>query len=262
MTKQVSMIAATASQVATAYAAHIAAGETLSVAKFDAVVNFAASVATRLRVEHINKGSNLETNGKGELVALLDLSKQQREAFVTAFVAAGIGEKDAANIASMGRTVSRVFVRRMVDTTAITAAVSGNDMAAFIRQSLLDVTGDKASYNELEKARTRGWEAPSEEVEASAPEADEGDKADAADVDLDATLDSPPAPAPEAEASEADTPQSDLSGAIATLRQAMQGEAWDALNEAGFGAFLADARKAWAEAAKAEAEAAKAIASA
>lgn len=261
MTKQVSMIAATASQVATAYAAHIAAGETLSVAKFDAVVNFAASVATRLRVEHINKGSNLETNGKGELVALLDLSKQQREAFVTAFVAAGIGEKDAANIASMGRTVSRVFVRRMVDTTAITAAVSGNDMAAFIRQSLLDVTGDKASYNELEKARTRGWEAPSEEVEASTPEADEGDKADAADVDLDATLDTAPTPS-EAEASEADTPQSDLSGAIATLRQAMQGEAWDALNEAGFGAFLADARKAWAEAAKAEAEAAKAIASA
>lgn len=261
MTKQVSMIAATASQVATAYAAHVAAGETLSLAKFDAVVNFAASVATRLRVEHINGGSNLETNNKGEAVALIDLSKAQREAFATAFVAAGIGEKDAANIASMGRTVSRVFVARMIATGSIRSAKSGDEMAAFLRASLLDVTDGKASYNELEKARARGWMAP----EADAAEASEADNADAPataspDVDLSATLDSAPAPAPDAPASEATA--SDLKAALNVIQAAIVAEQWDALHMADFGAFMAEARVAWADAQKAEAEAAKQIASA
>ncbi|MCC5752821.1 hypothetical protein, partial [Klebsiella pneumoniae] len=125
MTKQVSMVAATAASVAYAYVAHIEAGEHLSGVKFDAIVSMAASVALRPRVEHINSGSKLETTKNGELVALRDLSKAQRDAFVAAFVKAGIGEKDAANIASMGRTVARVFVPHMVETGSIRTAKSG-----------------------------------------------------------------------------------------------------------------------------------------
>lgn len=255
MTKQVSMIAATAASVAYAYVAHIEAGEHLSVVKFDAVVSMAASVAARLRVEHINGGSNLETAKNGELVAVRDLSKAQRDAFVAAFVGAGIGEKDAANIASMGRTVARHFVPLMVATGSIRTAKSGDEMAAFIRQSLLDLTGDKASYNELEKARARGWQAAEEEAEeahADAPEVD----TPTTDVDLSATLES----APEAVVLTAsDTLDDEVSKALQALRAAVQRDDWERLNAAGFGSFLNEAKEAHKAFVEANAEAEKAL---
>lgn len=255
MTKQVSMIAATAASVAYAYVAHIEAGEHLSVVKFDAVVSMAASVAARLRVEHINNGSNLETTNKGELIAVRDLSKAQRDAFVAAFVGAGIGEKDANNIASMGRTVARRFVPMMVETGSIRTAKSGDEMAAFIRQSLLDLTGDKASYNELEKARARGWQAAEEEAD-EAPADDEAPEADAADVDLSATMES----APEAVVlTPSETLDDEVSKALATLRAAVARDDWERLNAAGFGSFLNDAKEAHKAFVEANAEAEKAL---
>lgn len=260
MTQQVSMIAATAASVATAYVAHIQAGETLSSAKFDAVVNMAASVAARLRVEHINSGSNLETAKNGELVAVRDLSKEQRAAFAAAFQAAGIGEKDAANIASMGRTVARRFIPHMVETGSIRTAKSGDEMAEMIRQSLLEVTGDKATYNELEKARTRGWEAASEEEadDASGEGASDDDAASNADVDLSATLDTAPE-APSLTAS--DTLDDEVSKALQALRAAVQRDDWERLNAAGFGSFLNEAKEAYKAFVEANAEAEKALAS-
>lgn len=253
------MIAATAASVATAYVAHIAAGEALSEVKFGAVVSMAASVAARLRVEHINSGSNLETAKNGELVAVRDLSKEQRAAFAAAFIAAGIGEKDAANIASMGRTVARRFVPMMVETGSIRTAKSGDEMAAFIRQSLLDLTGDKASYNELEKARTRGWQAAEEEADEVQAEGGEAPEADAADVDLSATLDT----APEAIVlTPSDALDDEVSKALATLRAAVARDDWERLNAAGFGSFLNDAKEAHKAFMEANAEAEKALASA
>lgn len=260
---QVSMIAATAASVATAYVAHIAAGEALSEVKFGAVVSMAASVAARLRVEHINSGSNLETNSKGELIAVRDLSKEQRAAFVAAFQGAGIGEKDAANIASMGRTVARHFVPLMVATGSIRTAKSGDEMAEMIRQSLLDLTGDKASYNELEKARTRGWQAAEEEAPADdATETAEGEgeaEASKADVDLSATLES----APEAVVlTPSEALDEEVSNALAALRAAVARDDWDRLNAAGFGSFLNDAKEAHKAFVEANAEAEKALANA
>jgi hypothetical protein len=258
MTKQVSMIAATAASVATAYVAHIAAGEALSGVKFEAVVNMAASVAARLRVEHINGGSNLETTNKGELIAVRDLSKEQRAAFVAAFKAAGVGDKDAENVASMGRTVARRFVPLMVATGSILTAKSGDEMAAFIRESLLDLTGDKASYNELEKARARGWQAAEEEAEEAPADAPEAPQADAADVDLSATLDTAPDNAPVLTPSE--TLDDEVSKALATLRAAVARDDWERLNAAGFGSFLNDAKEAHKAFVEANAEAEKALA--
>lgn len=260
MTKQVSMIAATAASVATAYVAHVEAGEALSSAKFNAVVNMAASVAARLRVEHINTGSNLETNKKGELVALIDLSKAQRDAFVVAFTEAGIGEKDAANIASMGRTVSRHFVPLMVATGSIRTAKSGDEMAEFLRESLLAATGEQATYNALEKARSRGWKAPEEEeADDTAPQASDESNAD---VDLSATLDTAPQ-APEAPAlTPSDVMDEEVQNALATLRAAVARDDWDRLNAAGFGGFLTEAKEAHKAFVEANAEAEKALASA
>lgn len=259
MTKQVSMIAATAASVATAYVAHVAAGEALSVAKFNAVVNMAASVAARLRVEHINTGSNLETNKKGELVALIDLSKAQRDAFIVAFTEAGIGEKDAANIASMGRTVARHFVPLMVETGSIRTAKSGDEMAAFIRESLFNITDGTETYNALEKARARGWKAPEEEEEdAEAPQAE----APQADVDLSATLESAPE-APQAPAlTPSDVLDDEVSEALWVLKAAIVRDDWDRLNAAGFGSFLTEAKEAHKAFMEANAEAEKALSNA
>lgn len=255
MSKQVSMIAATAQSVAVAYVAAQQAGETLSAVKFDAVLNLAASVATRLRVEHINTGSNLETNKKGELVAVIDLSKAQRDAFAKAFVEAGIGEKDAANIASMGRTIARVFVPRMVETGSIRTAKSGDELSAFLRESLLEATGDQATYNALEKARSRGWLVPEEEAEAPEAEAPEAE-APQADVDLSATLDT----APEGPAlTPSDVMDEQVQQALATLREAVARDDWDRLNAHGFGSFLTEAREAYKAFAEANAEAEAAI---
>ena len=262
MTKQVSMIAATAESVAVAYVALIEAGEALSSVKFDAIVSMAASVALRLRVEYINAlegGEQLETTKKGELVALRDLSKAQRDAFVAAFVKAGIGDKDAANIASMGRTVARVFIPHMVETGSIRTAKSGDDMAEMIRQSLLDLTDGKASYNELEKARARGWEA----VEEEAAQADDADAAEdtapeaKADVDMSATIESAPEQAPPL--SPSDALDDEVSNALQALRAAVQRDDWERLNAAGFGSFLTEAREAHKAFIEANAEAEKAL---
>lgn len=259
MTQQVSMIAATAASVAYAYVAHIEAGEHLSVVKFGAVVSMAASVAARLRVEHINGGSNLETAKNGELVAVRDLSKEQRAAFAAAFIAADIGEKDANNIASMGRTVARRFVPMMVETGSIRTAKSGDEMAAFIRQSLLDLTDGKASYNELEKARARGWQAAEEEADDVEAEGGEAAEASNADVDLSATLDTAPE-APSLTAS--DALDDEVSKALQALRAAVQRDDWERLNAAGFGSFLNEAKEAHKAFMEANAEAEKALASA
>lgn len=259
MTAQVSMIAATAASVATAYVAHVAAGEALSEVKFGAVVSMAASVAARLRVEHINSGSNLETAKNGELIAVRDLSKEQRAAFAAAFIAADIGEKDANNIASMGRTVARRFVPIMVETGSIRTAKSGDQMADFIRQTLLDLTDGKASYNELEKARARGWAA----VEEEAPE-EEGKEVWAdtptADIDLSATLDTAPEAGPVLTPSEA--LDDEVTRALSALRAAVQRDDWERLNAAGFGSFLNEAKEAHKAFMEANAEAEKALASA
>lgn len=261
MSKQVSMIAATAASVATAYVAAQEAGEHLSMTKFNAVVNMAASVAARLRVEHINTGSNLETNKKGELVALIDLSKAQRDAFIVAFTEAGIGEKDAANIASMGRTVARHFVPLMVATGSIRTAKSGDEMAEFLRESLLAATGEQATYNALEKARARGWKAPEEEEEEEDAEAPQAE-APQADVDLSATLESAPQ-APEAPAlTPSDVMDEEVQNALATLRAAVARDDWDRLNAAGFGGFLTEAKEAHKAFMEANAEAEKALSNA
>lgn len=259
MTQQVSMIAATAASVATAYVAHVAAGEALSEVKFSAVVSMAASVAARLRVEHINSGSNLETAKNGELVAVRDLSKEQRAAFAAAFIAADIGEKDANNIASMGRTVARRFVPMMVESGSIRTAKSGDQMADFIRQTLLDLTDGKASYNELEKARARGWAAVEEEADDVEAEGGEAAEASNADVDLSATLDT----APEAPAlTPSEALDDEVTRALSALRAAVQRDDWERLNAAGFGSFLNEAKEAHKAFMEANAEAEKALASA
>ena len=259
MTNKFSMLAATAASVATAYVAHVEAGEALSSAKFFAVLNLAASVAARLRVEHINTGSNLETNKKGELVAVIDLSKAQRDAFAKAFVEAGIGEKDAANIASMGRTVARVFVPRMVETGSIRTAKSGDEMASFIRESLFNITEGTETYNALEKARSRGWMAPEEkDDDAEAPQAE----APQADVNLFATLDTAPE-APEAPAmTPSDVLDEEVSTALQALRAAVARDDWERLNAAGFGSFITEAKEAHKAFMEANAEAEKALSNA
>lgn len=260
MTQQVSMIAATAASVATAYVAHVAAGEALSQVKFDAVVSMAASVAARLRVEHINGGSNLETAKNGELLAVRDLSKEQRAAFAAAFIAADIGEKDANNIASMGRTVARRFVPLMVENGFIRTAKSGDAMRESIEIDLMELTGGRASYNELEKARARGWQAAEEEAaQDDASDASDGDDAAAskADVDLSATLDTAP-DSPALTPSEA--LDDEVSKALTALRAAVARDDWDRLNAAGFGSFLSEAKEAHKAFIEGNAEAEKALA--
>lgn len=259
MTAQVSMIAATAQSVAVAYVAHVASGEALSVAKFGAVVSMAASVAARLRVEHINTGEALETNKKGESVALIALSKEQRAAFAAAFKAADIGEKDADNIASMGRTVARRFVADMIANGFIRSAKSGDEMADALRVTLLELTGDKASYNELEKARARGWVVADDASDDATQDSDATqDDAPKADVDLSATLDTAPALPPVLTASE--SLDDEVTKALSALRAAVARDDWDRLNAAGFGSFLNDAKEAHKAFIEANAEAEKALA--
>ena len=255
MTKA-NFIAATAQNVAVAYVAAQQAGENLSTAKFNAVLNLAGSVALRLRIEHLDTGKTLERNKRGDYIAVTDLSKAQRDAFAKAFVEAGIGEKDAANIASMGRTVARVFVPRMVDTGSIRTAKSGDELAAFIREALNEATGGQETYNALEKARSRGWMAPEEkDDDAEAPQAE----APQADVNLFATLESAPE-APEAPAmTPSDVLDEEVAMALQALRAAVARDDWERLNAAGFGSFLTEAREAYKAFVEANAEAEAAI---
>lgn len=175
-----------AANVAAALATVDTANDAASVVKYNAIIDFAAGVAMQVRRDHINKGSNLETDGKGRVIALLDISKNDRTALVTAFGAAGLKEKDAANIGSMARTVTLHFVKGMIDTGSIRVARSGDEMRAFLAESVLVATGGAETYNAIEKARGRKWEAPADEVEAVEPDSP---------VSLDDTLeDAPPAP--------------------------------------------------------------------
>lgn len=267
MTQQVSMIAATATSVATAYVAHIAAGEALSVVKFDAVVTMAASVAARLRAEKLyddGKRLNLETTSKGELIAVRDLSKEQRDAFVAAFIKAGVGEKDAANIASMGRTIARRFVPDMVANGFIHTATSGDQLRESMEIDLLAITGGVATYNALEKARTRGWEAAEEEAPKAEGDDMGGEEGDypphaSADIDLSATFESAPE---EAALTPSDVLDDEVAKALQALRAAVARDDWERLNAAGFGSFLNDAKEAHKAFIEANAEAEKALASA
>lgn len=179
-----------AANIAAAQASVDSANDAASVVKFNALADFAAGVAMRLRVEHINKGSNLETDGKGRIVALRDISKDQRAALVTALEAAGVKERDAANIGSMGRTVALHFVAHMVETGSIRLAKSGDEMREIIAESLKEATGGAETYNAVEKARSRKFAPPPAEVEASEEEAPNADS-----LDMGATLDTAPEPA-------------------------------------------------------------------
>lgn len=246
----VAAIATVAANVATALTAVDTAQSSAATIKFDAVVSFAALVAADVR-KVINTGSNLETDGKGRIVALVDASKALRADFAKALIEArGLTEsdddakrrKDCENIASMGRTVSLHFVNRMIDTGSIRVAKSGDEMAAFIRESLLVATGDVATYNGIEQARARKWEAP----EATADDADAATQ-EAEDVDPFAVE---PAPQTEAEQAEnhgpvimesADDADKAVAAAIAVLRERMAADDMERLAAFGFRSFLADA---------------------
>lgn len=147
----------------------------------------------------------------------------------------------------------------MVETGSIRTAKSGDEMASFIRESLFNITDGTETYNALEKARARGWQAPEEEDDdAEAPQAE----APQADVDLSATLESAPE-APQAPAlTPSDVMDEEVQNALATLRAAVARDDWDRLNAAGFGGFLTEAKEAHKAFVEANAEAEKALAEA
>lgn len=232
-------IATIAANVAAALAGATAANDAASVVKFTAVVDFAATVAFRLRVEKIQTGDNLETDNKGRIKALVTISKEQREGLVLALEGAGVKEKDAANIASMARTVSLHFVNHMVTTGSIRTAKSGDEMGVIIREALLKATG-AATYNAIEKARTAKW---ADYVEPQ--EADQ--EAPAVEADMSATLDNAPeASADSAEEASPASPTVDAFNvaALKTLTGALERGEVAALLDAGLRDFLASALEA------------------
>lgn len=250
-------IATIAANVAAALAGVTTATDIASTVKFTAVVDFAATTAIRLRVEHINTGSNLETDAKGRLKALVDISKEQRAALVTALQGAGVQEKDAANIASMGRTVALFFVPLMVQDGSIRTAASGDRMAEIIRESLLVVTGQAATYNAIEKARARKWEVAPEEAEEVATDA-----APATETDMGATLDSAPEPdaAPADDAPKADDVLTEeVRSAFRILNAALERDDVERLIANGLRPFLSAALEATQKAERENAEAEKAM---
>lgn len=263
-------IATVAANVATALTAVDTAQTSAATIKFDAVVSFAALVAADVR-KVINTGSNLETDSKGRIIALVDASKKLRADFAKALIEArGLTEsdddakrrKDCENIASMGRTVSLHFVKVMIDNGSIRPGVAKNtdEMAAFIRESLLVATGDVATYNGIEQARARKWEAP----EATADDADDAIQ-QADDVDPFAVEPQAPQAEQEPEAApenhgpvimeSADDADKAVSAAIAVLRERMAADDMERLAAFGFRSFLADALEYVRVADEAEAEA-------
>jgi hypothetical protein len=148
----------------------------------------------------------------------------------------------------------------MVATGSIRTAKSGDEMAEFLRESLLAATGEQATYNALEKARSRGWKAPEDEEDDTAPPA--ADDSSNADVDLSATLDTAPQ-APEAPVlTPSDVMDEEVQNALATLRAAIVRDDWDRLNAHGFGSFLTEAKEAHRAFMEANAEAEKALSNA
>lgn len=249
------ILANIAANVAAALATVTTANDAASVVKFNALADFAASVAMRLRVEHINKGSNLETDKKGRIVALVDGSKEQRTALVTALTAAGVGEKDAANIGTMARTVSMHFIPQMVETGSIRVAKSGDEMRAFIAEHLLAATGGVETYNAVEKARGRKWAPPSPEAEEVETTDDGGDAT--ADMSLDATLDTAPEPGePEADkANPEDVLNAEVNVAVKVLTAALERGDVERLVSYGFRQLLTAGLEAVTAFEKAEAQA-------
>jgi hypothetical protein len=162
-------IAAASAAIVAAIVAADAANETASVVKFDALVTFAATVALRIRKEHIDKRLNLETDSKGRIVAVVDTSKEQRADLVSALTKGGIGEKDAANIGSMGRSLALFVVPLMVQDGSIRDAMSGERMRQIIEETVMRLTNGKDTYNALEKLRSNKWEQLTQEA---APVAD------------------------------------------------------------------------------------------
>lgn len=250
-------IATIAANVAAALATVTTANDTASAVKFTAITEFAGGVALRLRIEHINKGANLETDAKGRIKALVDVSKEQRAALVTALEGAGVQEKDAANIASMGRTVALHFVPLMVADGSIRDAKSGDRMVEIIRETLLAITGEAATYNAIEKARSRKWAVVAEEVEA--PEADASQE-----VDMSATLDGAPMVATEADKAD-DAPKADdvlteeVRKAFAVLTAALDRDDVERLVANGLRPFMSAALEAVQKADRENAEAEKAM---
>lgn len=232
-----------AANVAAALASVDTAKDAASVVKFNALLDFAAGVAMRVRVEYINGGSNLETDGKGRVIALLDTSKQNRTALVAALSAAGVGDKDAANIGTMGRTVALHFVNGMIASGSIRTAKSGDEMRAFLAESLTVATGGLETYNAVEKARARKWEAPEPEAETveTAPEAVTPD-------DMSATLDNAPATEPATPEPDAPTPEEVLDAeareAVRVIQSALDRGDWTRLAAQGFRSVLASALEA------------------
>lgn len=246
-------IATVAANVATALTAVDTAQTSAASIKFDAVVSFAALVAADVR-KVINTGSNLETDAKGRIIALVDASKKLRADFAKALIEArGLTEsdddakrrKDCENIASMGRTVSLHFVKVMIDNGSIRPGVAKNtdEMAGFIRESLLVATGDVATYNGIEQARARKWEAPE-------PAVDEADAATQEAEGVDPFAVEPQEAQTEAEQAEnhgpvimesADDADKAVAAAIAVLRERMAADDMERLAAFGFRSFLADA---------------------
>lgn len=216
-------IATIAANVSAALAGVTMATDAASVVKFDALVIFAAGVAVRVRTEDINTGSNLETDGKGRFVAVVDKSKEQRTALVAALVAAGVKDKDAANIASMGRSLAMWIVPLMIEDGSLRDAVSGERMRQIIEETVLYLTHGKDTYNALERLRSNKWEMLP--VAEAAPEADAKEGPVAVDPDLSATLEGPTEASAEG-ASEPTDPASvldaEVSNALRVLSAALE----------------------------------------
>lgn len=214
-------IATIAANVANALQGVAVANDAASVIKFDALVTFAAGVAVRVRTEAINTGANLETDAKGRFVAVVDKSKEQRAALVAALVGAGVKDKDAANIASMGRSLSLFAVPLMIEDGSIRDAASGERMRQIIEETVLYLTNGKDTYNALEQLRGNKWV---QLEQAPAPVEAATDDAPPADVDLEATLEGVSEASPEG-ASPVDPQQviaSEVHGAVRALSAAVE----------------------------------------
>lgn len=233
-------IANIAANVAAALHSVNVATDTASAIKFVAVVDFASVIALRLRLEHIEDGSNLETDKQGRIKALVDISKNERVELIKGLTENGVKEKDAANIGSMARTVALHFVNGMVTTGSIRTATSGDAMREVIEEALLKATG-KATYNAIEKARAGKWADYVEPEEAAAPE-----EAAPKEHDMSATLNSVVAPesAPEEAAAPSPTVDAFNVAALKTLTSALERGEVESLLAAGLYDFLTVALEA------------------
>lgn len=242
-----------AANVAAALHSVNVATDTASAIKFVAVVDFAAVVALRLRTEHMKGGSNLETDSKGRIKALVDLSKNERADLVAGLTENGVKEKDAANIGSMARTVALHFVDAFLSTpvaigdgeearlVTLHSAMSGNDMRQALETAILKASG-KATYNAIEKARSLKWSDYVEPEAVAAPE-----EAAPKEYDMSATLDSVAAPedaTPEEATQASPTVDAFNVAALKTLTSALERGEVESLLAAGLYDFLTVALEA------------------